>query len=149
LRRADDSPPRAWPPLEALGAASARSTTHHQSRESACPLESALRLAVGVRPSFGLLACDKRLAIEHETLIPHRLGIPGPRVGRLPGMGVHARCLSALVKAPDPALLVLRVCPSFGLLACDKRLAIEHETLVPHRLGIPGLGVGWLPGMGV
>ena len=64
-------------------------------------------LASRLRP----LACDKRLAIEHETLVIGRLCIPRFGLGRLSGVGVHALRVLTLIDAPWPALLVLGLRP--------------------------------------
>src|SRR5262245_38222149 len=49
--------------------------------------------------------------------------------------------------APPFLRLSLGLRPRFGLFPGDKGLAVEHRTLVLPRLRIPGLGLGWLPGM--
>src|SRR5256885_17199710 len=51
--------------------------------------------------------------------------------------------------ASHSLLLVLGFGPGFCLVASDEGLAIEHVTIVIGRLRIPGLRLGWLPGVSV
>ena len=94
----------------------------------------ALRLSLGFGPGFGLFAGDKRLTIEHITIVILWLRIPGLGSGRLPGVRIYTVRVMALEEAPGLAPLLLECMTSL------RRVPVAPRFLT--QLGAP-LGPPW------